>query len=297
MRLFLPAIAFAAFAMPAQAQDTAPLSPPAPDQVATPAQADAVMAHSVFEGNFLVVGVGAVLMPDYEGSNDGHIRPGGGVYGRLGGVSINPRAGGLALDFIPDKKGQRVEFGLGPVFRYRRNRNGSVDDPVVARLGKLDAVVEGGVAVSISLKGVLNGFDRISAGTDVRWDISGHGSGRVIAPGLSYFSPLDKGQIIGARVGAEFVDDRYANYNYAISPAGSAASGLPPYRPHGGFKEWNVGAFTAFDLDGNFLDGGFAVGAGVQYARLQGSAAETPITSVRGSRDQWYFAAGIGYTF
>jgi outer membrane scaffolding protein for murein synthesis (MipA/OmpV family) len=255
------------------------------------------MAHSVFEGNFLVVGVGAVLMPDYEGSNDERVQPAVGVYGRIGGVGINPRAAGLALDFIPDRKGQRVEFKLGPVFRYRRNRNGSVHDPVVARLGKLDSVVEGGVAVSVEVKGLLNGFDRISVGTDVRWDISGHGGGRVFTPGVTYFTPLGKGQIIGARVGAEFVDDKYANYNYAIGSAGSAASGLPQYRARGGFKEWNVGGFTAFDLDGNFLDGGFSLGVAAQYIRLQGSAAETPITSIRGSRDQWYVGAGIAYTF
>lgn len=296
-RLFLPLAAFVASAVPAQAQDTSSPPPPAPEQAATPAEADAVMAHSVFEGDFLMVGVGAVGMPDYEGSNDGRIRPAGGLYGRIGGVGINPRAAGVALDFIPDPKGQRVEFSLGPVLRYRANRNGSVTDPVVARLGKLHAIVESGVAVGVTLKGVLNAFDRISVGTDVRWDISGHGGGRVIAPGLTYFTPVSKGQVIGARVGAEFVDDQYANYNYAISPAGSAASGLPQYRAHGGFKEWNLGAFTAFDLDGNFLDGGFALGAGMQYSRLQGSAAETPITSIRGSRSQWYFGGGLAYTF
>jgi outer membrane scaffolding protein for murein synthesis (MipA/OmpV family) len=295
-RLLLP-FAFAASGVPAQAQETgSPPSPP-PEPVATPGAADAVMARSVFAGNFLVVGVGAVVMPDYEGSNDGRIRPAGMVYGRLGGVGISPRAAGLALNFIPDAKGQRVEFSLGPVLRYRRNRNGSVADPVVARLGKLDAVVESGVAVGVTLKGVFHAHDRISAGTDLRWDISGHGSGRVITPGVSYFTPVGKGQIIGARAGAEFIDDQYASYNYAIGPAGSAASGLEQYRAHGGLKEWNAGVFTAFDLDGNFLDGGFSLGVAAQYAQLYGSAAATPITSIRGNRDQWYVGAGIGYTF
>jgi outer membrane scaffolding protein for murein synthesis (MipA/OmpV family) len=295
MRHLLMPIASCASAVPAQAQEAS--STPPPEQIATPTAADAVMARSVFAGNFLVVGAGAVVMPDYEGSDEGKIRPAGFVYGRLGGVGINPRAAGLALNFIPEAKGQRVEFSLGPVFRYRRNRNGSVADPVVARLGKLDAVIESGAALGITFKGVFHKYDRISAGTDVRWDISGHGSGRVITPGVIYFTPLGKGQVIGARVGAEFVDDKYASYNYAIGPVGSAASGLPQYRARGGLKEWNAGAFTAFDLDGNFLDGGLSLGVGAQYARLQGSAADTPITSIRGSRDQWYIGAGIGYTF
>ncbi|MBV1690819.1 MipA/OmpV family protein [Novosphingobium sp. G106] len=257
------------------------------------------MASSVFDGDFLVVGVGAVSMPSYEGSDDRRITPAGGVYGRVAGINISPRAAGLALNFIPEQKGKRLTFNLGPVARYRSNRSSlnGIKDPVVRRLGKLDAVIEGGATVGMTLKGVINAYDRISLGADFRWDVSGKGGGRVIAPGVTYFTPVSKGQVIGARVGAEFVDRKYAQYNYGIDAAGSAASGLPQYVGRGGFKEWNLGAFTAFDLDGNFLDGGFALGAGVQYSRLQGSAAETPITAIRGKRGQFFAGAGLAYTF
>lgn len=294
-RLLLPAAAFAAFAASAQAQDAPPLADPA--QAQTPAQAEAVLEASVFDGDFLVVGLGAAAMPSYEGSNDGAIVPAGGIFGRLGGVGINPRAGGVALDFIPDARGQRLSFSLGPVVRYRGNRRSAIKDPVVERLGKRDAVIEGGVAFGATLTGVLNPFDRVSLGADVRWDISGKGGGRVIAPGATYFTPVSKGQVIGVRAGAEFVDRKYVAYNHGIDAAGSAASGLPQYAARGGFKEWNLGAFTGFDLSGNFLDGGFAIGAGAQYSRLQGSAAETPITALRGSRGQWFLGGGIAYTF
>jgi outer membrane scaffolding protein for murein synthesis (MipA/OmpV family) len=296
-RTILPVLVFAASAVAAHAQDTSSAQAPAPEQASTPAEAEAVMASSVFDGDFMIVGAGAVSLPSYEGSNDRSITPAAGVFGRLAGVDINPRAGGLALDFIPEAKGQRVAFSLGPVARYRANRTGKVKDPVVRRLGKLDSVIEGGVALGVTVKGVLNSFDRVSVGTDVRWDVSGKGGGRVIAPGLTYFTPVSKGQVIGGRAGAEFVDRKYAQYNYGISPAGAAASGLPVYTARGGFKEWNLGAFTALDLDGNFLDGGFAVGAGVQYSRLQNSAAETPITSIRGNRGQLFFGGGLAYTF
>lgn len=294
-RLLLSAIAFAASATQLHAQD---VSPPAyPAQVDTLADAETVAAASVFDGDFLIVGVGGVSMPSYEGSNDRSITPLGGVFGRLGGVDINPRAAGIALDFIPEAKGQRVGFSLGPVARYRANRTRGIKDPVVQRLGKLDAVIEGGVALGVTFKGAINAFDRVSVGSDVRWDISGKRGGRVIAPGVTYFTPVSKGQVIGARLGAEFVDRQYAEYNYGIGPAGSAASGLPQYRGRGGFKEWNLGAFTAVDLSGDFLDGGVALGVGAQYSRLQGSAAETPITAIRGKRGQWFVGAGVGYTF
>lgn len=299
-RLLLPALAFIATTGPLHAQEVPSpaeavlLDPASAD---TPAEAEAVLESSVFDGDFLVIGAGAVSLPSYEGSNDRSISPIGGVFGRIAGVGINPRAGGLALDFIPEAKGQQISFSLGPVARYRANRKGKVKDPVVALLPKLDAVIEGGVAFSVTYKGVFSSFDRMSLGADVRWDISGKGSGRVIAPGMTYFTPVSKGQVIGARVGAEWVDHKYANYNYAIDAAGSQASGLPQYRARGGFKEWNLAGFTAFDLSGNFLDGGVAIGAGVQYSRLQGSAAETPITRLRGRRGQWFFGGGLAYSF
>jgi outer membrane scaffolding protein for murein synthesis (MipA/OmpV family) len=294
-RLLLPAIALAAFPFSVHAQEVP--APADPAKADTPAEAEAVMASSVFDGDFLVVGVGAVSMPSYEGSNSRSIMPAGGVFGRLAGVGISPRSAGVALDFIPEAKGQRISFNLGPVVRYRGNRSRGIKDPVIERLGKLDAVIEGGVAAGVTLLGVLNSYDRVSVGADVRWDVSGKGGGRVIAPGMTYFTPVSKGQVIGARVGAEFVDSKYANYNYAIDAVGSAASGLPQYRGHGGFKEWNVAAFTAVDLSGNFLDGGFALGVGAQYTRLQGSAAETPITAIRGKRGQLFVGAGVSYTF
>jgi len=296
-RQLLPAIALAALPFCAQAQEVpAPVEPAKAD---TPAEADAVMASSVFDGDFLVVGAGAVSMPSYEGSDNRTISPAGGVYGRIAGVNISPRAAGLALNFIPEQKGKRLTFNLGPVARYRSNRSSlkGIKDPVVRRLGKLDAVIEGGATVGMTLKGVINAYDRISLGADLRWDVSGKGAGRVIAPGVTYFTPVSKGQVIGARVGAEFVDRKYAQYNYGIGAAGSVASGLPQYVGRGGFKEWNLGAFTAFDLDGNFLDGGFALGLGAQYSRLQGSAAETPITATRGKRGQFFAGAGLAYTF
>lgn len=304
-RPILPALAFALATQPAlagvawaqEAPPPADAPPLDPAQADTPAEAEAVLSSSVFDGDFLVVGVGAVSMPSHEGAYERSISPLAGAFGRIGGVGINPRAAGIALDFVPEAKGQRVSFGLGPVVRYRANRNGKIKDPVVARLGKLDAVVEGGVAGGVTLLGVLNAFDRISVGADVRWDISGKGSGRVIAPGVTYFAPVSKAQVIGARFGAEFVDGKYARYNYNIDAAGSAASGLPQYQARGGFKEWNLGAFSAVDLSGDFLDGGFAIGVGVQYSRLQGSAAETPIVSIRGRRSQWTVGGGLSYTF
>ena len=275
--LVLPA---ACFALPAAAQEV-------PQIAAEP---------SVFDGDFLIVGAGPVVAPSYEGSDNLSIIPAAGIAGRLGGIGISARAGGIALDVIPDSD-KRVGIAFGPVVRYRSNRKGNPRDPVVARLGKLKGVIEAGANVGIAVKHVLNGYDSLSASVDMRWDVSGRGSGYIISPGISYLTPLSEAQVAGAAISANFIDARYARYNFSVSPGGAAASGLPAYDARGGFKDWSVGVFTARDLNGSFLDGGVSVAVGGMYSRLYGSAAESPITAIRGRRGQWVFGGGLAYIF
>jgi outer membrane scaffolding protein for murein synthesis (MipA/OmpV family) len=276
----IPGIAALFLAVPAHAQEAPPLAP----------------ENSVFSGDFLIIGAGPVVVPSYEGADELHVIPAAGVAGRIGGISINPRAAGIALDLIPDSDA-KVGLTLGPVLRYRTNRSGKVADPAVAALGKLKGVVEAGVNAGLAFKGVLNSHDSLSVSVDLRWDISGQHSGLIVSPGVSYLTPLSRAQVIGMAAGVNFIDERYARYNFGVTPAGSAASGLPVYAAHGGLKDWNFGAFTARDLNGNFLDGGFALAVGAMYSHLYGSAAESPVTRLRGKRGQWIFGGGLAYVF
>lgn len=272
----------ALLAAPAAAQEVAPLA----------------AEGTAFKGDFLIVGAGVGVVPSYEGSDNLIAIPAGAVAGRIGGIGINARSAGLALDLINDSsRSGGIGFTLGPVLRYRSNRSGRVVDDVVARLGKLKGVVEAGVNVGIDAKHVLNPYDSLSFSVDLRWDVSGRGSGMIVSPGISYLTPLSKGIALGGVVTSNFIDSRYARYNFSVSPADSIASGLPAYTARGGLKDVGIGAFTAFDLDGNFLDGGPAIGLGAMYSRLFNSAAETPITSIRGSRSQLIFGAAASYTF
>jgi outer membrane scaffolding protein for murein synthesis (MipA/OmpV family) len=254
------------------------------------------LEKSVFDGDFLIVGAGPVAVPSYEGSDSLSLIPAAGVAGRIGGIAINPRAAGIALDLVPDSD-KRVGFTLGPVLRYRTNRSGRIGDDVVARLGKLKGVLEGGVVAGVAIKRVLNPHDSLSASVDVRWDISGRGSGYIVSPGISYLTPVSRAQVVGLAATGNFVDTRYTRYNFSVTAAGAAASGLPVYDAKGGFKDWNLGVFTARDLDADFLNGGFAIAVGGMYSHLYGSAAASPVTRIRGRSSQWLFGGGLAYTF
>lgn len=258
---------------------------------------DAGPDSGAYEGDYLIVGAGFGSAPSYEGSDDRVIIPAAGVTGRIKGVNIGARAAGISLDFLPDPAGSRIGFALGPVIRYRGNRASHIKDPVVAKLGKLNGTVETGIATGVAIRKVLTPVDSLSIGADVRWDISGNGGGRVITAGVSYFAPVSRAMVVGASVAADFIDDQFARYNFSVTEAGAAASGLPVYHAKGGMKNWAVRAFAAYDLDRNIENGGFAIAGGISYSRLTGSAAQTPITSLRGSADQIIFGGGVSYTF
>lgn len=258
---------------------------------------DAGPDSSAYDGDYLIVGVGVGSVPSYEGSDDRVLLPAAGVTGRIGGIAIGARSAGISLDFVEEPDDSRIGFALGPVIRYRDNRSAHIRDAAVALLGKRKGIIEGGIATGVSFRKLLTPQDSLTVGADIRWDVSGHGGGRVASVGVSYFTPINHAMVIGASLSGDLIDDRYADYNFGIDEAGAAASGLPAYDARGGLKNWALRAFGAYDLDRNILNGGFAIAAGVSYSRLVGSAAETPTTSLRGSRDQVIFGGGIAYTF
>jgi len=274
--------ALAVFACPALAQES---EGPPPSEHTT-----------VYDGDWVTVGAGAVYAPSYDGSDDYVIFPVPMVMGQVGPVSIAPRAGGLALDFIPDPD-EGVAFDLGVAVGLNSNRADKIKDPVVEAAGELDRAVEIGPSAGISIPGVLNPYDSLSFNLDARWDVAGAHEGMVMSPGISYFTPLSRGMAGALALSAEYVDDSYADYYYSVSPTQSAASGLPLYHAEGGFTKAGATALLAVDLDGNLANGGISLFGVGGYSRMLGDAKRTPYTSLRGDADQFFAALGVGYTF
>lgn len=255
------------------------------------------MDGSVFDGDHLTVGVGAVYGPSYDGSDDYVLSPIPVLQGNLKGVAITPRPGGVALDLIPDARDARVAFSLGPVATLSSNRASQIKDPVVRSAGKLKEAIEVGASGGVTLNRVLHRFDSLTVSADVKWDVNGAHSGQTISPTLTYFTPLSRATVVSISASARNVDDDFAGYYYSVSPAQNLASGLPPFQAKGGWDSWSVGMLAAYDLNGNALDGGLALIALGSYSRMLNDASRTPYTSMRGDADQWMGALGVGYTF
>jgi outer membrane protein len=273
------------------------LSPALAGAFASPAFAqEAATAGTVFAGDWLIVGGGGIYGPSYDGSDDYVIDPVPAIQGKLFGIGINAKPSGLSLDFINDG-GHKVSFAIGPSARLRSNRAVHIQDPVVERLGTLKRAIEVGGNVGISFNRLLSGYDTLTFSTDVRRDINGSHGGVVINPGFSYFTPLSKGIAVVLGAEAEHGDDKFMDYNFSVTPAGSVASGLPVYRAHGGWRKLGGSALAAFDLDGDLTNGGLVLVAFGSYNRLINDAEFSPIVSLRGSRDQWNGGLGLAFTF
>lgn len=287
--LLTPAL-LCALSAPAVAQDQAEQSPPpsGPPQGGPP--------PSVFDGDYLTLGIGAGISPSYSGSDDYAVFPLPVIGGSFGGVDFNPRPAGIAVDFIADRRGQ-VSFDLGAAVRVRSDRADQIKDPVVKTLGELDRAVEVGPSAGVSVPGIFSRFDSLRFSVDALWDIAGAHDGMSVSPSVTYSSPIGRGTLASLSLSASFVDDDFADYYYSITPAQALASGLPAFAAEGGLESLGTNLFLAVDLNNNALDGGWSIIGLGGYSRLLGDAKRTPLTSERGSANQFLIGAGLGYTF
>jgi outer membrane scaffolding protein for murein synthesis (MipA/OmpV family) len=287
----LGAILTAVSASPAIAQGAGPPSGP-------PAAID--MDDTVFLGDYLSIGAGVALNPSYTGSDDYVFTVLPIVQGSLGGVDINPRAGGVTLDFVQDPD-EGVGLDLGLAARLRANRASQIEDDVVLQYVELDRAIEVGPSAGINFPQVLNPYDSVNISTAVMWDINGAHGGMVANPSISYSTPLSRAVFANFSVSAEWADEDFHDYYFRVDDAdfiGTGAAPLPEFEPRGGgFTSAGVNLLLGIDLDGDITNGGLGLVVIGGYSRVLGDAADTPFTAIRGSKDQFLGAVGIGYTF
>jgi outer membrane protein len=79
---------------------------------------------------------------------------------------------------------------------------------------------------------------------------------------------------------------------FDITPAQSAASGLPVYDAGGGVRSYGLGAQARYHWTPRWESHVF-----VEYQRLSDGAADSPLVSLRGSADQVQVGIGASYAF
>ncbi|MEI9927670.1 MAG: MipA/OmpV family protein [Sphingomonas sp.] len=269
-------------AAPAIAQDTKP----AP--VIDPAKLD---------GDSLTIGIGAGAVPSYEGSDDMVFSPVPGVIGRVSRINFTLRGNRFWADLIPTKGGPGWDFELGPVVSVNFNRSSSIKDPRVRALGKLRAAIEAGGYIGIGKQGLITSdYDKLSVSVAYTRDVNHVYRSYLITPAIDYGTPLSTKAYVGLSLAADYMGGGYAQTYFGVTPAGSAASGLPAFSAGKGWKDYSITGIGDVSLTGDLTHGLSLVGA-VSYRRLLNDAADTPVTRIAGSPSQWTAVLGLAYTF
>jgi outer membrane protein len=269
------------------------LSAPAFAQSAA-GNAELPSAESLANRDTLTIALGVGILPDYVGSNDYRIIPVGAVRGQYKGIAFSTNGSYLQADLVP--RSGKVDFDLGPIVGVRFNGRRHIADPVVRLLPRTRTAIEVGGFAGISLHGLTNPYDTLALHVDVLHDIGSAHRSTVIGPSASFSTPLSRRTFASLSLGGEFVSNRFADYYFSVTPAGSLASGLPVFDARGGLKNWKVGLLLDQSVTGDLLHGLSLFGT-AQYSRLLGDFKRSPIVSQRGSANQWLLAGGLAYTW
>jgi outer membrane protein len=159
------------------------------------------------------------------------------------------------------------------------------DSPDLTGLGGISTSLELGAFISYT-----QGPMRLRA--RARHDImSGHGGGTMrldAAYTIFQAAPV----ALGVNVTSTWATGKYMQSYFGVSPAQSAASGLPVFDANSGFKDVGV------ELTSNYIFASqWALVSNVGYKRLMGDAKNSPLVRQRGSANQMAFQAFVVYSF
>lgn len=230
------------------------------------------------------IGAGAMVQPDYEGSDDYTVKP-------VPMINISyrdrvflegPSLGANLLNLSGPRPGDRLQ--AGPLLRYQMGRDQG-DNDALRGLGDVDGSFEVGGFVNY-------GIGPFSAGLTAMQDVGDGHEGLTVELKGGYQHSFDESWSLRAEVSATWADDRYTQSYFGIDAAQSARSGYRQYNAEAGFKD--VGLSLGLDYA---LSDSWAITGQVGYARLLGDAADSPIVDGEGSANAFTAGILVGYRF
>lgn len=190
------------------------------------------------------------------------------------------------LFFLSDGEGVGVNLLHGPGYRagiavsYDVGRDQD-DDPHLHGLGNINPAPEPKLFAQYTILPVV-----LTA--DLRRGLGGH-DGFIGDLGAYVPIPLATNVFLFVGPTVTIADGRYMQSYFGVTPAQSAASGLPRFSAGAGFKSTGLGATAVYLIGQHWL-----VLADGAYERLLGDAADSPVTQ---ARSQFVFGINFGYRF
>jgi outer membrane protein len=219
------------------------------------------------------LGLGAVYMPSYEGSDEHKTRALPIISYKSGRLAAG--IGGISYNFSPNNR-----FEFGPRLSLRGGRDES-DADRLRGLGDIDI----GVDLGLFARWHLAGW---TLQADVKHGM-GDAEGSKIGLGVDHTTSFGAADVL--RVGAEldWTDSKYTQAYFGVDARQSARSGLASYSAGAGIKSYGANAVWIH----SFTPAVFSM-VGLHYKRLAGDAADSPITE---EKNMVGVSATVGYRF
>lgn len=264
------AAALAAFTAPAFAADVAPR--------ATQGQ---YLAPAPVSEWVITLGAEARLGPRYEGADNMRLLP---------FPVFRVRKAGTPEKFRSPRDGASIAiidqgpFKFGPTAKIKTGRKESDDSDLVG-LGDVKWTVELGAFAEYWIT------DVVRTRAEVRQGIGGH-HGVVADFSADFVYPVNRQLTLSAGPRLTAATSSALDPYFSVTPGQSVASGLPVYDARGGVKSYGVGAQAIYAWTPQWSSNVF-----IEYDRLTGDTANSPLVSLRGKRDQIQVGTGLTYSF
>ena len=233
-------------------------------------------------GNWTVmVGIGGEYTPDFVGSKNGKFRP-------IPIFSIR-RAGSID-QFRGPRDSASIAlldvgyFRAGPAFKYVSSRKSDKYSELTG-LGDVKAAYE------------LGGFveyypvDWLRLRSELRQGVGGH-TGSVADVSADVIVPLIQRLTISAGPRFTWKSTKATAPYFGVDATQALASGLPMYDARGGAHSVGFGSQISYRINPQW-----EVHAYVEYEKLLGDAAGSPLVKLRGSSNQTTIGLGASYSF
>lgn len=218
------------------------------------------------------LGFAGGMSPDYEGSNDYSLGMGPNIAFSWQDT-IFYKGKSLGVNLVRQKN-----LKAGPILSWTSGRSED-DNERLEGLGDVDGTIEAGGFVSYRQKPLRF---RLEARQDVD---SGHEGALVELSGGTTL-PFEK-PVVFVALGATWASDDYMDSFFGIDAQQSAASGLQRHKADAGIKDISLALTSGYPMTNRWR-----LGCKIEYARLLGDAADSPVVD---SRNQ--VMAGISLSY
>lgn len=229
------------------------------------------------------VGLSLGVRPEYDGARDSKtvLMP---TINLFYGDSLFFTRMTAGANLLRYKTEQGLSITAGPLLGLRRGRDQD-DHDALRGLGDIDRALDTGAFVRLRKQGW-------QASAELRQNVTNTDQGATVNVSVGHGMPISPKLRLRTAFDTTWASSGYMKTFYGIDAVQSAQSGLAQYEVGSGFKHVGASLTASYTINREWTGV-----AALRYKRLLGGAADSPIVSSLGDRDQVSTSIGIQYRF